>query len=353
MIFPHTLPLISLFSVLYSHAILTAMIPAIKKLSKPAKWLIGGSLSLILLWHIISGVLYRQLQTAYLLGVSEIIYDREGQVIQIKPNEKGYYNQPLKEIPENFKQLLLKKEDQLFYFHFGLNPYSVLREIWTKITNGKRTGSSTLSQQLVKTLLGNEQDRSFTNKLKELFYNFSLEWRLSKNEILTMYANNSYFGRQAQGLKEASQYYFNTQAENLSPAQTLSLIASLNSPSVSPPLTLRNLSRAKLLAEKLDVKISDDEWTNLERLEENKSPRRTDTAFEANNLNAPCEKICELTLDAKLTENIRAILKRNLTSSALDTAQIIYLNPARIAVKSAFSGWCWISVRSLICGHCS
>src|SRR3989338_8618104 len=145
--------------------------------------------------------IYRQLE-------SPVVKDRNGKIIELKPNAKGYYAKKNEDVPEKFKDLLLKKEDRFFYYHPGMNPFSLLRDIASFLTAGKLRGSSTISQQLVKILLGNENRRSIKNKIIESIYALSLELHASKKEILRMYINSAYFGNQAQGLEEASLFYF-------------------------------------------------------------------------------------------------------------------------------------------------
>jgi len=283
----------------------------------------------IFFWHIISGIFAGQLNNAYQKQVSEIIYDRQGKIIEIIPNEKGYYNQFISSAPPKFKDLLLKKEDRFFFWHPGINLASMVRDLYSFLKTGKRSGSSTITQQLVKILLGNENQRSFKNKIKELFYTESLEWHTNKNEILIMYLNSAYFGGQAQGLKEASLNYFNTPPENLSTAQIFSLLATLSSPSQNQPGAASNLKQAKKLASVFKINIANEDWQSLTLASQDANYRQTDSSFELGSLNLNCAKNCTLTLDSSLSENIRQILKRNLTLPALDTAT----NGAVVVIK--------------------
>lgn len=75
-------------------------------------------------------------------------------------------------------------------------------------------GGSTISQQTAKNLyLTNE--RTLVRKVKELYYTFQLERRYSKDEILTMYCNNVYFGHGAYGLEAASRTFLLKMLMNL------------------------------------------------------------------------------------------------------------------------------------------
>ncbi len=291
----------------------------IKNLKKP--WKIAGVVLVVLIifWQIVSKVLVNRLITTYQNQESQILYDRNGKLISIKPNPKGYYNQFLTLPPKEAENILLKKEDKYFYWHFGINPFSIMRDLWAKLITGKRSGSSTLSQQLVKTLLGNEQDRGARNKFKEMFYTLALEWHRPKKEILTMYFNSVYFGGLAQGYKEASFHYFNKPPENLSSTQILSLLSTLNNPSQSQAGTAQNLKRAKNLAKEFKLNVSNDEWNSLGLVKADEH-RNSEVTFELASLNLNCPKVCNLTIDSELTKNLRGILKRNLERPDLDTA---------------------------------
>lgn len=242
---------------------------------------------------------------------SSIIKDRNGNIINIQPNEHGYYARKLGHVPEDFKKLLIKKEDRFFYWHKGINPLSILRAVISYITTGELKGSSTLTQQLVKILLGNENNRSFRNKLIEAVYATSLELHAPKNEILDMYADAAYFGNQTQGVKEASLFYFNKQPELLGSNEMLSLIAALNSPSRRYPGSFENKRILPFLANVLGINF-DAGSSNTKKSGDDAMLQKNETSFEISTMGLTCAHHCELTIDGAITETIREILKRNL-----------------------------------------
>lgn len=99
--------------------------------------------------------LNRKLMARYDEEQSVVIEDRNGEEIAIRANGKGSYMRALDAVPADFKKLLIKKEDRFFYFHPGVNPFSVLRSVKDYVGTGSIGGSSTITQQLVKILLGN------------------------------------------------------------------------------------------------------------------------------------------------------------------------------------------------------
>ena len=108
-----------------------------------------------------------QLYERYNAQKSTIIEDRNGLEIAILPNEKGHYMRPVEIVPPEFAQLLIAKEDNYFYYHIGVNPGSIARSLLYYPFRGRFSGSSTLTQQLVKNLLDNENKRTFKNKIKD------------------------------------------------------------------------------------------------------------------------------------------------------------------------------------------
>ncbi len=250
-----------------------------------------------------------QLVNEYKVLESVTVKDRNGQIISISPNQKGEYTLYLKELPKRFKELLVKKEDRFFYFHPGFNPVSIIRASLKSITNHSRSGSSTLTEQLAKNLLSNEQDRNLTNKLVELFYALALEKFHTKEEILVMYANSVYMGSNIQGFEQASVNYFDKNLAELSDSEIVSLLATLASPNISNPRKLANQKLSESLAQKLGINFEPlGDLTTVNKFYINNSK----TSFEFETLGQKCIKSCETTIDVILNEKIREILQRNI-----------------------------------------
>ena len=161
---------------------------------------------------------------------SGLILDRNGEIISIAPNSKGEYGTYTDQLPTNLKTLLINKEDRYFYFHPGVNPVSTTRSFGRILFGGKRGGSSTITEQLAKNLLGNENDRTILNKVDEFLFAVSLEIFHSKNKLLTMYANTVYMGNNIQGLKLASDVYFGKELADLTDSEITILIATISNP---------------------------------------------------------------------------------------------------------------------------
>lgn len=126
--------------------------------------------------------------------------------------------------------ILLDIEDKSFYKHSGFSINRIFKTIFSNMKNKTSYGASTITQQYIKNVYLNNQ-KSFTRKLKELYYAIKLEQVASKNEILTGYLNCIYFGHDIYGIANAAQYYFNTNYEDLTINQMTTLVALLNAPS--------------------------------------------------------------------------------------------------------------------------
>ena len=112
-------------------------------------------------------------------------------------------------------------EDADFFTHGGVDPGAIMRAVWYSIKDrrlGSRGGASTLTQQLALNLFL-KRERSLTRKAKEALLALDIEKRYSKDQILTMYANQVFFGHGAYGVEAASQLYFNKTALETSLAE--------------------------------------------------------------------------------------------------------------------------------------
>ena len=258
--------------------------------------------------------LQKQLMNIYNQQNSVVLQDRTGNIISIQPNLKGYWSQYLDEVPLRFEELLLKKEDKYFYYHFGINPWTTSKAALGYFGFRPKTASSTITQQLVKILLERELERNLKNKIIESFYTVSLEFYQSKETILKMYGNSVYFGNGAQGLAEAGHLYFNLSPELLTDGQILQLLATLSSPTINNPSQDNNKENALYLSQKLDLDNQDLVIEESSIVKENMAnySRSSDTYFEIRNLTNNSSESQQLTIDKELTEKVREIVDRNI-----------------------------------------
>ena len=143
------------------------------------------------------------------------------------------------ELPSILIKTLIAVEDKKFPKHFGIDPIAILRAVYINFrAGGTIQGGSTLTQQLVKNFfLSNE--RTLWRKFNEAIMALLLEAHYSKDEILTAYANEIFFGqdggRAVHGFALASQFYFHKDLLDLKPDQIAVLVGMVKGPSYYDP----------------------------------------------------------------------------------------------------------------------
>ena len=142
----------------------------------------------------------------------------------------------LADIPKNMQNALIAIEDHKFYEHDGISPEGILRAILANISKGEvEQGGSTLTQQFVKnTFLTHEQ--TMERKIEEAILSVVLEDKYSKDEILEMYLNTTYFGAGVTGIHQASKVYFGKHISRLTLEEAAVLAALPYAPSALNPL---------------------------------------------------------------------------------------------------------------------
>ncbi|MDN5203847.1 penicillin-binding protein 1C [Fulvivirgaceae bacterium BMA10] len=163
-------------------------------------------------------------------------------------------------IPEKFKQCILYFEDEYFYKHPGFNPVSLLRASYQNIRAGKIiSGGSTITMQVIR-LSRQGKSRSFLEKFKEIVLATRLELRMTKDEILALYASHAPFGGNMVGLPAAGWRYFGRGSYDLSWAEAATLAVLPNQPALIFPgrnQTLLIAKRNRLLKKLLSNKVID------------------------------------------------------------------------------------------------
>ena len=174
--------------------------------------------------------------TAKELAQATKIYDRNGTLLYVK-HTSGVIRTvvPLSAISSHLIEATIAIEDRQFYTHNGIDFRRIIGAAIADLTHQRvEQGASTITQQLVKSvLLGNEQ--SIDRKIKEAVLALEIERRYSKNEILTLYLNQIFFGHQAYGAEAAAQTYFAKPAKNLDIAEAAMLAGIPNAPSEFDP----------------------------------------------------------------------------------------------------------------------
>lgn len=170
------------------------------------------------------------------LSQETIVYDRTSQEAGTLNVAKGEFV-PLSQVSSNVVDALVSTEDKRFYSHHGVDPIGIMRALVGYVTNFGEIvgGGSTITQQLAKNAYLTA-DQTLWRKAKELFLSFEIEKRYSKDEILEMYLNNSYFGNGAYGIENAAKRYFGKPASDLTVSEASILVGALKAPSYYNPI---------------------------------------------------------------------------------------------------------------------
>jgi penicillin-binding protein 1A len=141
----------------------------------------------------------------------------------------------LQKIPDHTRKALLAIEDHDFYKHGALDYVGIARAAFANLKAGEvQQGGSTLTQQMVKNVfLSSEQ--TFTRKAEEAILATRVEQKYSKDEILEMYFNTTYFGAGAYGIRDAARKYFGKEPGKLTLPESAMLAAMPYAPSALNP----------------------------------------------------------------------------------------------------------------------
>ena len=165
------------------------------------------------------------------LKTRTLIFDREEKEAGALSGQKGTYVE-LTAISKDLQNAVVATEDRSFYKNDGINYGRFFLAI---VTAGRSGGGSTITQQLAKNAYLS-QDQTVERKAKEFFLALELTKKYSKEQILTMYLNNAYFGNGVWGVEDASKKYFGVSAAELTLDQAATLAGMLKGPELYNPL---------------------------------------------------------------------------------------------------------------------
>ncbi|MCD6520803.1 MAG: transglycosylase domain-containing protein, partial [Anaerolineae bacterium] len=174
---------------------------------------------------------------------SSWILDRKGRLLYeiIDPHKGAHRPVSLEEIPIVLQWAVIATEDASFYRNPGLDVLAMLRALWMNLREGRIvSGGSTITQQLVRNVLLSPEERtekSLWRKAKEVLGAFALTKSMSKEEILELYLNETYFGNMAYGVDAAARAYFAKPVSQLDLAESALLAGLPQSPAAYNPLT--------------------------------------------------------------------------------------------------------------------
>ena len=187
---------------------------------------------LILITILVIGYIFCLPRQLFHVPYSTVVTDRNGELLGARIASDGQWRFPPRTTtPEKVKQCLITFEDRHFYHHWGVNPVSTGRAAYQNLKNKRIvSGGSTLTMQTIR--LARNESRTFGEKFIEMILATRLEFRASKEKILSMYVSHAPFGGNVVGLDAAAWRYFGHSAEELSWAEAAMLAVLPNAPAM-------------------------------------------------------------------------------------------------------------------------
>ena len=159
----------------------------------------------------------------------------------------------LNELPRHLIYAVLAREDPDFYHHKGFSVRGLGRAFAGRILRKDWGGGSTITQQIAGTLYTDRREKTYSRKIKELWWAFQMERRYTKNEILEIYLNQIIMGPGVYGVEAASQFFFGHGAKDISLAEAAILVIQFSSPTHYNPLNNPNqaMNRQQAVLDKM------------------------------------------------------------------------------------------------------
>ncbi len=210
------------------------------------RWLVLGGALLLVVALAVAALFYSatkdlpdEAQLAqYAPALPSTVRDIDGNIVATFTRERRIYL-AYNEIPPKLVQAYISAEDKTFFQHGGLDYLGIVAAVFTNIGSqftGKRpVGASTITQQVAKSLIGNEV--SYSRKLREAILARRIEATFTKQQILELYLNQIFLGRNAYGVEAAAQAYFGKPAADLDLAQMAYLAILPKAPSTYSPVS--------------------------------------------------------------------------------------------------------------------
>lgn len=148
-------------------------------------------------------------------------------------------------LSEDYINAVIAVEDHRYYEHGPIDFIAIARALYTNLRDNEfDEGGSTITQQVAKNVIFN-QDKNIIRKIGEVFGAYDLEKNYSKNEILALYVNSSYFGDGYYGIYEASMGYYKKSPKDLTLDEATMLAGVPNAPSVYAPTVNIDLAKKR------------------------------------------------------------------------------------------------------------
>jgi membrane carboxypeptidase/penicillin-binding protein len=235
-------------------------------------------------------------------GMSVLLDSKGERFAEVFTPENRRVFVPISDIPDGVRNAFIAAEDKRFLQHRGVDERGLVRAFIGNLAQpGRPQGGSTITQQLVKTLLvGN--DVTYERKLREIILASNIERTLSKTEILELYLNSIYLGRGAWGVELAARAYFGKSVSALTPAEGAFLAGLAKGPNYFNPD--RNLERARERFKYVLGRMAEDKFIAAE---EAKAPLPTIVAYERLRQDIGFHFVDQVQREAKAIPNVGAL----------------------------------------------
>ena len=286
------------------------------------------------------------------------IYDNSNKIVYEGSQTTKWVN--LDDISPNLINAVISIEDKNFYKHQGFDYLRIAKAMFNNLKNRNIVqGASTISQQYIKNMYL-DFDKTWSRKIEEAFLTLELEMHYSKDEILEGYLNTINYGQGNYGVENASEYYFNKSAKELSIEEAAILAGIPKSPNNYNPVS--NLDKAKNRAELVlnsmvkNNYLTEEEkkqisFDNLNIVGSRKSHNLQTLMYyqdavldELNTLKNIPKSLIEAgglkiytTLDLEAQETLENSVLKNMENSDMQVASII-VNPENGGVKALIGG---------------
>ncbi len=213
-----------------------------------------GAIGLGILYYLVSSKL-PDIQSLRNVELQEplYVYASDGRLIGLF-GETRRYPVNIKDVPQPVRQAFIAAEDSNFLTHNGVDPKGISRALWQTATlkEGRVAGGSTITQQVARQFFLSSE-YSYTRKLVEMMLAMKIEQMLTKDEILELYLNKSFFGNRAYGVAAAAEYYYGKPLNQLTLGETATLVSALKFPSSGNPISNpeRNHQRSVYVIERM------------------------------------------------------------------------------------------------------
>ncbi|OZG31765.1 penicillin-binding protein 1A [Rickettsia endosymbiont of Culicoides newsteadi] len=192
------------------------------------------------------------------------VYAQNGKLMEEYALERRVFV-PISSVPRSLIEAFISAEDKNFFEHSGVDIISIIRAAILNISNivhhRRVEGGSTITQQVVKNFLLTSEV-SIERKIKEAILSYMVSKTFTKDQILELYLNQTFFGRGAYGVAMAAQNYFNKSIDDLTLAESAFIAGLPKAPSNFNPE--KNYARVKERRDYVIMRMLEDGYITQE-----------------------------------------------------------------------------------------